>query len=358
MLLKSGHYRRKMVRILSIALGLGFLANTAIGVRAATTLDGAEIFSNETVKYGRWEIRMQVAATPGSVSTFFTYYNESYLGSPEPWREIDIEIIGKRGNGFQSNLITGFASNRTTSEAFHTSATDLSKGFHTFVLDWTPDSIVYRIDGQNVRKNLGTETQVKALSDLAETYRMNIWASAAAAWAGALDPAKLPIAQVVNWIAYSSYTPGQGPNGSNFTPQWTDDFNTFDTQRWSTGNWSFDGNLADFTPDNALVSNGYLMLILSKKGWTGTVTPPTDPQGNSRTVSIQAQSAMAPFRIEASAGRLRFNAGSRNGQFTLATLDGRLVGHASGSGWLQFDGLSHGLFLLRTPVGNQLVLIP
>lgn len=341
-----------------IALGLGIIANTASMAGAATTLNGAEFFSNESVKYGRWEMRMQVAATPGSVSSFFTYYNNSYLGSPEPWREIDIEIIGKNGNGFQSNLITGSAAAKTTSEAFHTSTSDLSKGFHTYVLDWTPDSIVYRIDGQMVRKNLGTETQVKDLSDHPETYRMNLWATTAADWAGALDPEKLPVAQTVNWIAYSSYTPGQGPNGSNFTPQWTDDFNTLNTQRWATGNWTFDGNMADFTPNNAIVSGGYLMLILSKKGWTGTITPPADPTGNTRTVSIQPQSAAAPFRIEASSGRMRFNAGNRNSEVTIASLDGRLLGRASGSGWLQLDGLPHGLLIVRASGISQFVLMP
>jgi endo-1,3-1,4-beta-glycanase ExoK len=271
-----------MNRMLIIALGMGLFAGTAGGAWAATTLNGAEIYSNESVKYGRWEIRMQAAAMPGSVSAFFTFYNNSYLGSPEPWREIDIEILGKNGNGFQSNLITGNAASKTNSEAFHASASDLSKGFHTYVLDWTPDSIVYRFDGKTVRKNPGAEPQVKDLSGLAQSYRMNLWASTAASWAGTLDPDRLPIAQTVNWIAYSSYTPGQGPDGSDFTPQWTDDFNTLNRQRWSLGTWTFDGNMADFTPDNALVSGGYLTLILSKKGWKGTVNPPSDPEGNTR----------------------------------------------------------------------------
>jgi endo-1,3-1,4-beta-glycanase ExoK len=271
-----------MNRMLIIALGMGLFAGTAGGAWAATTLNGAEIYSNESVKYGRWEIRMQAAAMPGSVSAFFTFYNNSYLGSPEPWREIDIEILGKNGNGFQSNLITGNAASKTNSEAFHASASDLSKGFHTYVLDWTPDSIVYRFDGKTVRKNPGAEPQVKDLSGLAQSYRMNLWASTAASWAGTLDPDRLPIAQTVNWIAYSSYTPGQGPDGSDFTPQWTDDFNTLNRQRWSLGTWTFDGNMADFTQDNALVSGGYLTLILSKKGWKGTVNPPSDSEGNTR----------------------------------------------------------------------------
>ena len=353
-----------MVRALSIALGLGLFAAAAGGVGAATTLDGAEIFSKETVKYGRWEIRMQVAATPGSISSFFTYYNNSYVGSPEPWREIDIEILGKNANGFQSNLITGNAAARTTSEKFHTTGSDLSKTFHTYVLDWTPDSIVYRFDGQRLRKDAGTDQQVKDLSGQAESYRMNLWATTAVDWAGLLDPQKLPIAQTVNWIAYSSYTPGRGPNGSDFTPQWTDDFNSLDTQRWSLGNWTFDGNMADMIPGNARVSGGYLMLILSKKGGSATVPTPSDPVGNKYTASTGVKNgALGPFqpsafRTEVSKGRLRLDAGNRNQTVSIATLDGRILGKASGSGWLQFEGLPHGLLVVRALERTQLVPMP
>src|SRR5690606_5629537 len=158
-----------------VSLGLGLFASA--GMAGAATLDGGELYSNETVKYGRWEIRMQVAATPGTVSTFFTYYNESYLGLPEPWREIDIEVLGKDVKSFQSNLLTGHAAQRTTSEAIHASTDDLTKGFHTYELDWTPDSVVFRLDGRTVRSTPGTDPQVKDLRDLNQSYRMNLWAS-------------------------------------------------------------------------------------------------------------------------------------------------------------------------------------
>ncbi len=344
-----------MHRLLALALGTGLsaLAGTA---GAATTLDGAEFYSNETVKFGRWEMRMQVAATPGSVSSFFTYYNNSYKGAPEPWREIDIEIIGKNANGFQSNLITGTAASRTTSEIFHTSTSDLSKSFHTYALDWTPDSIVYRIDGVTVRKTLGADQQVKDLSDQPESYRMNLWATTAADWAGTLDPSKLPIAQTVNWIAYSAYTPGQGPNGSNFTPKWTDDFTTLDTQRWARGNWTFDGNMADMTPNNAVVSGGYLMLILSKKGAPANLTPPADPLGNTRPpVSLATRQNASRFRLQAVSGGLRVGTGVPDGAISLLTLDGRVIARRTGAGILRLEGLSQGAMVLRAPEGAMLL---
>jgi endo-1,3-1,4-beta-glycanase ExoK len=339
----------------AIALGIGISALVGAAA-AATTLNGAEFYSNETVKYGRWEIRMQVAATPGSVSSFFTYYNNSSAGGGEPWREIDIEILGKNGNGFQSNLITGNAASRSTSEAFHT-ASDLSKGFHTYTLEWTPDSIVYRLDGVAVRKDPGTAQQVKDLSDKSESYRMNIWASTNTGWVGALDAEKLPVIQTVNWIAYSAYTPGQGPNRSDFTPKWTDEFNNLDTQRWARGNWTFDGNMADMTPNNAVVSGGYLMLMLSKKGWSGNPTPATDPQGNTRPpVALAPRLASAPFRIGRSAGGWQVETGARAGEVSILDLDGRVLARGKGPGTLRFEGITHGAFVVRAPEGA--VLLP
>jgi beta-glucanase (GH16 family) len=250
------------------------------------------------VKYGRWELRMRFAATPGSVSSFFTFYNESYLGGREPWREIDIEVLGKSGYGFQSNLITGNARSKVTSEKFHTSVYDLSKTFHTYVLDWTPDSIVYRLDGVTLRTFRGDDPQVKALAEEPQSYRMNLWASTVSEWVGRLDTAKLPIVQTVNWIAYSSYTPGKGPKGSDFSPAWIDDFDSLDTKRWSLGSWTFETNMAQFTPANVKTAGGYLMIILSTKGGRTDLAPPQDPMGNTYTPESVKLNVLPPSRGE------------------------------------------------------------
>lgn len=333
-------------------------AVVAVGVPVAVnTLNGAELFSRESVKFGRWEIRMCVAATPGSVSSFFTYYSNSYFGLPEPWREIDIEALGNNSHGFQSNLITGDAAARINSVVFHSVVSDLSKGFHTYALEWTPDSIVYRLDGQTLRKIEPPDPQLKDLSDMAQTYRMNLWASTSPSWTGTLDPETLPVIQTVNWIAYSSYTPGQGPNGSDFTPQWTDDFDTLDTLRWSRGDWTFDGNMADFVPENAFTHDGYLVLFLSRKGWTGDVAPSFDPAGNTRTATFGAMiPKRVPFQIKAFGGQLRLDVGNRNSDVAIANLDGRIIARASGMGIIHIDDLPRGILLVR--FRNQSILVP
>lgn len=245
--------------MISILLAFATLFN------AGAELRGVEIYSKRVVRYGRWEIRMKAAAASGTVSSFFTYYNDSYIATNN-WREIDIEILGKNPNQFQSNLITGNANNKQTSEQYHRPANgaDLSNSYHTYVLEWTPDSIVYRLDGTRVRRTSAPSSQqVVDLRDTDQGYRMNVWASTSADWVGALDYSKLPQLQIVRWMRYSKYTPGAGPGGSNFTPEWIDTFKTIDRNRWAFGDWTFDGNYATFSEANVRVRDGHLIMMLS-----------------------------------------------------------------------------------------------
>ncbi len=73
------------------------------------SLYGAEVFSHDKVLFGKFVIRMKMVSSPGVISSFFTYDNESWAGGI-PWREIDIESVGKRADLLQTNLITGEAS--------------------------------------------------------------------------------------------------------------------------------------------------------------------------------------------------------------------------------------------------------
>ncbi|HNY31250.1 MAG TPA: family 16 glycosylhydrolase [Fibrobacteria bacterium] len=310
----------------------------AVSGHAATNCVGAELYSRSTVKFGRWEVRMKVAATPGSVSSFFTYNNNSYIGSPHPWREIDIEVLGKNTGSFQSNLITGNASNKVTSESLH-GLPGLADGFHTFVLDWTPDSIVWRLDGKVRRKTGSDDQQVVDLRDSAQSWRMNLWASSSVDWVGALDLNKLPVAQVVNWMRYSRYTPGAGPDKSNFTFEWLDDFDRLDKTRWSLGDWTFDGNLAQLDPANAITKDGYLALLLTKPGQEGVVgSLPSDPEGNKYpTASLESSSARSRvFRSTAVDGGFRLEGleGMTEVRSTSGKMLWRGMADAHGQAWI------------------------
>jgi endo-1,3-1,4-beta-glycanase ExoK len=335
----------------------GLVMLLALGAAATDiSLSGAEIYSNETVLYGRWEIRMKAAAAPATVSSFFTYYPNSSDGSPYPWKEIDIEVLGNKPDGFQSNIITGCSSDKTTSESFHDLSSDLSTGFHTYVLDWTPDSVVWRLDGTVLRKDTGG--QVDTLRDTAQAYHMNLWASTASGWVGTLDTAQLPVVQVVNWVAYSSYTPGAGTDGGDFTSSWVDDFTTLNTSRWSRASWTFADNYATFTPSNIEVKSGYLVMLLSTEGTTGVFPEiPEDSLGSTRSTSAVAGRASSSGTLQVrGAGEGAIEVVSQGGA-EVRDLRGRVLARVAGSESTTVSGLPRGVALVNASTESRAVLV-
>jgi MYXO-CTERM domain-containing protein len=210
---------------------------------------------------------MRMARGSGLLSTFFTYKTGSE-NSGTFWEEIDIEVFGKEGAvAWQSNIITGMGT-RTTSEEVHTIATSLADNYHTYTLEWTPDSVTWKFDGEIVRQTIGG--QAGSLTN-PQTLRFNIWAANIPEWVGDFDEASLPQYQFVNWIKYYRYEGGQ------FVLDWTDEFDSFNGGRWARANWTFAENLADFDPNNVVVQNGTLVLALTREGQTGfRGTVPTD----------------------------------------------------------------------------------
>jgi hypothetical protein len=300
-----------------------------VPVMAATICSGAEIYSKQSVKYGRWETRMKMAGTPGSVSSFFTYYNNS-SNAGEQWREIDLELLGKKPKGFQSNII--LQSGDHSNEDFHTLTADLSSEFHTYTLDWTPDSVVWRVDGNRLRSETDRQV-VTALQGQSQSFRMNLWSSTSVSWVGTLDLSKLPIYQVVNWMRYSTYTPGAGPNKSNFTESWVDDFTSFNSTRWSKGDWTFDGNQAQFTATNLSNREGYLVLALTRPDQEGIKqTFPKDPAGDTySTTSVSGATRELSLRATGSTKGIRIEGAQPGLEIAVRDAHGRILTRANGS---------------------------
>jgi endo-1,3-1,4-beta-glycanase ExoK len=297
-----------MNKLVSCCIGMALCINLAA---TAKDYNGAELYSNNTVKYGRFDIRMRTITGSGTVSSFFLYYNDSYKGSPEPWQEIDIETIGNHSDMFQSNIITGSAASKITSEQKHT-FDNLSQTYHTYTIEWTPNYIVWRFDGTETRRTTGS--QVNACQDKDMTYRFNAWISSSADWVGQFNPSILPVYQFINWIKYSKYTPGSGTNGTDFTPEWQDDFDSFNSSRWSKGNWTFDGNLVDFSPNNIVVKDGYCIICLTRADATGFSGNVAQDQGTS-TIDRRPATGLSTTSMKYS---------NLSGSF-MVTLDGRLV---------------------------------
>lgn len=281
----SSHCRRQRSATFATFMGATVVALLVGSSPAhAKAYKGAEVYGSKTYLYGRMEMRMRMIRGSGLLSTFFTYKNGSEL-SGALWEEIDIEALGKNdGKSLQSNLITG--NPRKTSEQVHTQATSLADDYHTYQIEWTPEYVAWFFDGTEIRRTVGGQSSELKTG---HTLRFNAWASSATGWAGALDEAALPAYQYVNWIRYYRYENGE------FVLDWTDDFDTFDTARWAKGNWSFDGNLVDFDPANAVAKDGTLILAITKEGATGfSGTVPVDPQGNAANAPVPPSTPTTP----------------------------------------------------------------
>lgn len=255
---------------------LCFLGITA-AVVSAKDYSGAELYTRDIYQYGKFEARMMMAVGSGIVSSMFLYHNDSYLGGSEPWVEVDTEVLGKNPNSFQSNIITGSAEKKVTSEQHHSISPAVNEAYHTYAFEWTPTYVSWIVDGVEVRRtqvdSSDTKNQVQALVR-AQGLRFNLWASEDPGWVGPWDESILPVHQYINWVKVYSYTPGQGENGTDFTLEWVDNFDTYDQSRWAEGNWSFDGNRVDLVPENIEVVNGTLVISLTKtgqEGFNGTV---------------------------------------------------------------------------------------
>lgn len=160
----------------------------------------------------------------------------------------------------------GLGSPWATSEQEHEAGFSFGDGYHTFSLDWTPNSLTWSVDGVPVRTaNSADDEQVDDLISPSQ-IRINVWASESPEWAGPWDDSILPVYMLVDWVEYYAW------NGAGFDadPTWRDDFNTFDSNRWGKADWTFDGNRADSIPENAYVQNGSLVLALTGEAQVGS----------------------------------------------------------------------------------------
>lgn len=316
------------------------LALSAASVQAAAKqFNGGEVYSKELVKYGRWEMRMQMPRLGGAVSSFFTYEPDSWMGDTHPWREIDIEYLGNKNTGFQSNIITGWAESKLMSEKFHVTDADPGSGFHTYVLEWTPDSVRWFFDSKLIRSTTSQNSdQVAEMQDLPQTFRMNIWASTSVGWVGRFDSASLPAYQVIKYMKYAAYTPGAGPEGADFTPSWTDSFKTFDTKRWAKADWTFGENYVDFKPSNVLVKDNHLVLCLTRADAPGLLGD--FPRDTATATSIGSRSnPKTALALRAGQGALRLEVPESLGNWSLAVHDlaGRVLAKQQGNGARQLE---------------------
>ena len=235
---------------------------------------GAELSGKDQFKYGRFEACMKMVSIPGSVSSMFLYYDDSWKKEVEPWNEIDIEVLGKGGTSWQSNIITREGvetiKKNTSSEAIHPFGFDATEGFHLFAIVWTPEYVSWEIDSVEVRRDTlgitrGTHADADQVAFLTEeqSLRFNLWASKSAAWVGKFTGEELAAGPQVQWIDYVRVYSYDAAT-KTFTQTWQDDFDGDDlSDHWATGNWEMEKVMLN--PFNVVVENGYCKMMMTRE---------------------------------------------------------------------------------------------
>ncbi|MDP6090071.1 MAG: family 16 glycosylhydrolase, partial [Candidatus Marinimicrobia bacterium] len=218
---------------------------------------GAELRTRERVLYGKFEARFKPTQGEGLVSSFFIY-NDDFPNTD--WNEIDIEILGRFPQVVDLNAMSPGSHLRTHYVPFNTHLDYYEYGF-----EWTPDYVAWFINREEVYRQDSTDVHVAGLTDSSKIM-MNIWNPIHDEWVGFWDDRVLPRFAYYDWVRYASYTQGSGDTGTNndFTHQWQDDFNEFDTTRWEKMNdHTWPDNQSIFITENAVIDDGRLILCLT-----------------------------------------------------------------------------------------------
>lgn len=131
--------------------------------------------------YGRYEVVMRAAKSPGIVSSFFTH-TDALQGDPHS--EIDLEFVGNNPRQVHTNYFSNGVSD----------AMDIDLGFdaslapHVYAFEWLPTTIAWYVDGVELRR-VEASTAAVPIPTASSRVIANIWAANkhAVEWVGEAD---------------------------------------------------------------------------------------------------------------------------------------------------------------------------
>jgi hypothetical protein len=171
--------------------------------------------------------------------------------------------------------------------------------FHTWGCEWTPDYVTWEVDGEIYRKSERIDGRIHdfqypiwdsegEIKEVVHDYdwiamwsndslrcAFDVWECSGdlEGWCGLWDPANDGRAVFYCFFRHYIYTPGKGPGGSDFTLEFSEDYNgtEFDTTAWAPYGCVLDGGFAigafgaDYT-DELPVDPGDISYTAGKPG--------------------------------------------------------------------------------------------
>ncbi len=157
-------------------------------------LASAEIRTSEFYRYGYFEVRAKLPRDPGIVVGLFTYAPRDEARRPN---EIDVEILGRDTRTLEATI---HENGKATHSAF-TLPFDSADGFHTYGIDWRPNSVRWYVDGKLMLEQTGGAATRLVRP---QQFLMSLWGSEMLKqWVGPLNLAGGPWKLEISCVAYS-----------------------------------------------------------------------------------------------------------------------------------------------------------
>jgi endo-1,3-1,4-beta-glycanase ExoK len=252
-----------------------FLA-AVLGPQLCWAVGSSELYTSKAYGYGRIETRIRFAAGDGVVSSFFMWKDGSEKAGTF-WNELDFEKVGADCH-VQTNPIYGNPS--ANHGKHHALQADLCGAYHTYTYEWTPEAIVWLLDGAEIRRETGaTALAFSENASAGMQIHFNVWPGDAT-FGGNFSPSILPVHQYIDWVQFSSYKDGA------FTLAWREDFNAATVpEGWLTGSWASPKNLSTHAPENVNFINGYAVLSLTADNALGPAGAMVPAQGGAGSMN-------------------------------------------------------------------------
>ena len=170
--------------------------------------DSVTIQSETYLFFGYIEVKMKAATGKGIIS--------SIVVQSEDLDEVDWEFIGLADSKVQTNYF-GKGNTTTYDRMVEAPVSKPQDTFHTYALDWKPESLTWLIDGVAVRTLKAEDANGgKNYPQTPSTVRLGIWAGGdpdnspgTIEWAGGeTDFSKAPFTMTVESVKVKNYNPG------------------------------------------------------------------------------------------------------------------------------------------------------
>jgi hypothetical protein len=178
-----------------------FVKSTPLGVR---NFSAASITSRDQYLYGKFEANIQASNVPGVVTGFFLHRNS-------PRQEIDIEITGNRPDRLIVNVFfnpggegANFDYGYRGAPTYIDLGFDASKKIHRFTIEWSPNEIIWKVDGSIVHRRLTWDPT--PIPHLPMSLHVNCWPTRSAELAGRFNKLRLPGTALIVAIALEANT--------------------------------------------------------------------------------------------------------------------------------------------------------